>query len=171
MTAGQYLPPGGKGDREAVDEEWRHLNHSQCGQFKWHKLFQCTFLTKCIQIWNISPFLIRPSVRTGAPSPRGKVLFRRLYKHQLIGQLRKNDMHIRLSTPFPRQINFSAGRGLSLPRWVLLSWPPPWRRSAWSSSPPGPGTAGSAARRSSCPSSQRSCAGPGDRRCRRCLSA
>ena len=25
MRAAQYLPPGGKGDREAVDEEWRHL--------------------------------------------------------------------------------------------------------------------------------------------------
>ena len=48
--------------------------HSQCSQFKQYRLFQCTFLTKCIQIRNISPFLIRPSVRTGAPSPRGKVL-------------------------------------------------------------------------------------------------
>ena len=77
--------PGGKGDREAVDEEWRHLNHSQCGQFKWYKLFQCTFLTKCIQIRNISPFLIRPSVRTGAPSPRGKVLCGpHPYKHQFV---------------------------------------------------------------------------------------
>ena len=25
MSTAQYLPPGGKGDREAVDEEWRHL--------------------------------------------------------------------------------------------------------------------------------------------------
>ena len=48
--------------------------HSQCGPFKRYRLFHCTFLTKCIQIRNISPFLIRPSVRTGAPSPRGKVL-------------------------------------------------------------------------------------------------
>ena len=47
--------------------------HLQCGQFKRYRLPQCTFLTKCIQIRNISPFLIRPSVRTGAPSPRGKV--------------------------------------------------------------------------------------------------
>ena len=46
--------------------------HSQCGQVKEYNLFQCTFLTKCIQIRNRSPFLIRPSVRTGAPSPRGK---------------------------------------------------------------------------------------------------
>ncbi len=35
---------------------------------------------------------------------------------------------------------------------ISFNSPPPWRRSAWSSSPPGPGTAGSAARRSSCPS-------------------
>ena len=46
--------------------------HSQCSQFKRYNLSQCTFLTKCIQIRNISPFLIRPSVRTGAPSPRGQ---------------------------------------------------------------------------------------------------
>ena len=49
-------------------------SHSQRSQVKEYNLFQCTFLTKCIQIRNISPFLIRPSVRTGAPSPRGKVL-------------------------------------------------------------------------------------------------
>ena len=29
----------------------------------------------------------------GPPSPRGKVLFRRLCKHQFIGQLRKTDVH------------------------------------------------------------------------------
>ncbi len=46
--------------------------HSQCSQFKRYNLSQCTFLTKCIQIRNISPFLIRPSLRTGAPSPPGQ---------------------------------------------------------------------------------------------------
>ena len=48
--------------------------HSQCSPFKRYNPSQCTFFTKCIQIWNISPFLIRPSVRTGAPSPRGNVI-------------------------------------------------------------------------------------------------
>ena len=59
--------------------------HSRRGHVKRYNLFQCTFLTKCISIRNISPFLIRPSVRTGAPSPRGKVLCGpHPYKHQFV---------------------------------------------------------------------------------------
>ena len=49
-------------------------SHSQRSQVKEYSLSQCTFLSKCIPIRNRSPFLIRPSLRTGAPSPRGNVI-------------------------------------------------------------------------------------------------
>ena len=46
--------------------------HSQCSQVKEYNLFQCTFLTKCIQIWNISPFLIRPRKANWGTFPPGE---------------------------------------------------------------------------------------------------
>ena len=68
--------------------------HPQCCQFKRYNLFQCTFLTKCIQIWNISPFLIRPSVRYLSTFPPGEgIALRRPCKHLFIGQLSKTDKH------------------------------------------------------------------------------
>ena len=49
--------------------------------------------------------------------PRGEgIALRHPCKHQLIRQLRKNDMHIRLSTPFPSQLHlFPPGEGCPSP--------------------------------------------------------
>ena len=64
----------------SVPPLYRTANHSQSvrysqwSQVKPYSLSQCTFFTDCIQIRNVSPFLIRPF---GAPSPRGKAWLRR----------------------------------------------------------------------------------------------
>ena len=70
-------------------------SHSlECTQIKRYRLSNYALLSNCKQIRNISPFLIRPSLRTGAPSPRGKVLCgTRPYKHQFHGHPGKNDNH------------------------------------------------------------------------------
>ena len=73
------LPPGGRGTAK------RWMRNGDTFPFLTQSSqrvqpFPMYLFSKCIQIWNISPFLIRPSLRTGAPSPRGNVINLRCFR-------------------------------------------------------------------------------------------
>ena len=61
------LPPGGSWQRSAL--RGRSLTEEECGQG-----LSLSHLCGLLPSLQISPFLFRPSVHTGAPSPREKVL-------------------------------------------------------------------------------------------------
>ena len=86
--------PGGKGDREAVDEEWRHLTIRNAVNLNGTDFPIILFTELQTNSEHIAVPHPPQCAHWGTFPPGEGIALRYLYKFQFIGQLRITDMHI-----------------------------------------------------------------------------